>query len=34
LLGRDLLDRWRFVMDPMRDLVACTPRTWDLRRKI
>jgi hypothetical protein len=21
LLGRDLLDRWRFVMDPTRDLV-------------
>jgi hypothetical protein len=34
LLGRDLLDRWRFVMDPMRDLVTFTPRTWDLRSKI
>jgi hypothetical protein len=34
LLGRGLLDRWRFVMDPIRDVVAFTPRTWDLRRKI
>jgi hypothetical protein len=34
LLGRDLLGRGRFVMDPIRDLVAFTPRNWDLRRKI
>jgi hypothetical protein len=34
LLGRDLLDSGRFVVDASRDIVAFTPRTWDLRRKI
>ena len=34
LLGRDILKRWRFVMDPIKKQVTFTPRTWNLRRKI
>jgi hypothetical protein len=34
LLGRDILDCWRFVMDSSRDRVTFTPLTWNLRRKI
>lgn len=34
LLGRDILDQWRFVMEKQKKSVVFTPRTWDLRQKI
>ena len=34
LLGRDILNRWRFVLEPSRNLVLFSPRSWDFRRKI
>jgi len=34
LLGRDVLDQWRFVMERSKNLAVFTPRTWDLRQKI
>ena len=34
LLGRDLLLRWRVIMDYSRNKIAFTPRTWDSRQKI
>lgn len=34
LLGRDILNQGRFVMDAHRDQVCFTPRTWDLRQRI
>jgi hypothetical protein len=34
LLGRDIIDQWRFVMDRSQTKVVFTPRKWDLRQKI
>jgi hypothetical protein len=34
LLGRDILDKWRFIMDSTQRKIAFTPRSWDLRQKI
>ena len=34
LLGRDILDQWRFVMDRPSASVTFTPRRWDLRQRI
>jgi hypothetical protein len=34
LLGRDVIDQWRFVMDRGNNKVIFTPRKWDLRQKI
>lgn len=34
LLGRDILHRWRFVMDKTKDQVLFTPLEWDFRRKL
>jgi gag-polyprotein putative aspartyl protease len=34
LLGRDILKRWRCVIDANKNLVTFTPRTWDLRQRI
>ena len=34
LLGRDVIDQWRFVMDRPHGKVVFTPRKWDLRQKI
>jgi hypothetical protein len=34
LLGRDIIDQWRFVSDRQKDKVLFTPRKWDLRLKI
>jgi len=34
LLGRDILDQWRFVLDAPRNKILLTPRIWDLRQKI
>ncbi|HLQ92510.1 MAG TPA: hypothetical protein VK148_21010 [Xanthobacteraceae bacterium] len=34
LLGRDVLNRGRCVIDFHRNQVTFAPRTWDLRRKI
>ena len=34
LLGRDILKRWRFIFDPIRNKVTFTPRIWDARSKI
>jgi hypothetical protein len=34
LLGRDILNRWRFVLEPTRNLITFNPRTWDLRQRI
>jgi hypothetical protein len=34
LLGRDLLDQWRLVLDPSRKIINLTPRKWDLRMKV
>jgi hypothetical protein len=34
LLGRDVLDQWRCVMDRSNNKVIFTPRKWDLRQKI
>jgi hypothetical protein len=34
LLGRDIIDQWRFVMDRSQAKVVFTPRKWDLRQKI
>ena len=34
LLGRDILDRWRFVIDRPRDRITFTPGRWDLRLKL
>jgi hypothetical protein len=34
LLGRDIIDRWRFVLDRQKGQVSFTPRKRDLRQKI
>ena len=34
LLGRDIIDQWRFVSDRSRGKIHFTPRKWDLRQKI
>jgi predicted aspartyl protease len=34
LLGRDLLNLWRFVMDRSKNKITFTPRKWDMRQKI
>ena len=34
LLGREILHRWRFVMDKARDQVLFTPVTWDSRQRL
>jgi len=34
LLGRDIIDQWRFVMDRPNNQVSFTPRKWDLRQRI
>ena len=34
LLGRDILKRWRCVVDASVNKVTFTPRVWDLRQKI
>jgi hypothetical protein len=34
LLGRDVLGRWRLVLDRPRDKVMGTPHTWDRKQKI
>jgi hypothetical protein len=34
LLGRDVLDRWRCIMEKPKGTIVFTPRTWDLRQKI
>jgi hypothetical protein len=34
LLGRDIIDQWRFVMDRLNNQVSFTPRKWDLRKAI
>ena len=34
LLGRDVLNRWRCVIDFHCSRVTFAPRSWDLRRKI
>jgi len=34
LLGRDVLNQWRGVIDYDRRRLAFTPRRWDLRQKI
>lgn len=34
LLGRDILHRMRFVMERGRNIVAFTPKIWDLRQRI
>src|SRR5277367_5195431 len=34
LLGRDLMNRWRSVFDPSKQLVTFTPSTWDVRHKL
>jgi len=34
LLGRDILHRWRFVMDKEKDKVLFTPLSWDSRTRL
>lgn len=34
LLGRDVLDTWRFIMGSTQRKITFTPRSWDLRQKI
>ncbi len=34
LLGRDILDRWRFVCERSKNIVTFNPKTWDFRRRI
>ena len=34
LLGRDILNQWRFVLDHSHSKVICTPYKWDQRQKI
>jgi hypothetical protein len=34
LLGRDILDQWRFVMEKPKSRIVFTPRIWDLRQGI
>jgi hypothetical protein len=34
LLGRDILEQWRMVMDTSKKHISFTPRSWDLRQKI
>lgn len=34
LLGRDLMNRWRSVFYPSKELVSFTPLTWDVRHKL
>src|SRR5437016_5956007 len=34
LLGRDLLGKWRIVIDTYQRKLTFTPRSWDLRQKI
>jgi hypothetical protein len=34
LLGRDVLNRWRVVVDYISKSATFTPRNWDLRLKI
>jgi len=31
LLGRDILNRWRVVIDHSTNFFACTPRSWDFQ---
>jgi hypothetical protein len=34
LLGRDIIDQWRFLMDRQKNKISFTPRKWDLRLEI
>jgi hypothetical protein len=34
LLGRDVLNQWRFVLDHSHGKVTCTPYTWNQKQKI
>ena len=34
LLGRDILDQWRFTMEKLKSKIVFTPRKWDLRQRI
>lgn len=34
LLGRDIIDQWRLVMNSSQNQLTFTPCTWDLRQKI
>jgi hypothetical protein len=34
LLGRDIIDQWRLVMDKQQHKVMASPHKWDLRQKI
>ena len=34
LLGRDVLHRWRFVMNKIKDQVSFTPLEWDYKKKV
>ena len=34
LLGRDILNRWRVVLDYPHGKAHCTPQDWDQRQKI
>jgi hypothetical protein len=34
LMGRDVLDQWRFVLKRFRNKITSTPRRWDMRQKI
>jgi len=34
LLGRDILDRWRLVIDHSNGHITFTPRSWDLRVRL
>jgi hypothetical protein len=34
LLGRDVLNRWRIIIDFSKAKATFTPRTWDLRIKL
>jgi hypothetical protein len=34
LLGRDILDQWRIVLERLVGKIVFTPRQWDLRQKI
>ncbi len=34
LLGRDILDQWRLVIERSKGRAVFTPRSWDLRQRI
>ena len=34
LLGRDILNQWRCIIDASKNKISFTPRSWDLRQKI